>query len=163
MANMEAGVYLTDVRRELLRLKSLADGALAQVDGAGFVRAPEGGGNSLAVLVKHVAGNQRSRWRDFLTTDGEKPDRHRDTEFVLGPDDTRASLMSRWDAGWALMFATLDGLSAGDLDATVRIRGEAHSVLQAIQRQLSHYAYHVGQIALLARSAAGANGKTLSV
>lgn len=160
---MKADAYLEDVRREFRRLKAAAEAALAQVEDVGFQHVPRGGGNSLAVLVKHVAGNQRSRWTDFLTTDGEKPDRQRDTEFVLDPDDTRDSLMARWEAGWSLLFSTLDALGPEDLAATVHIRGEAHSVLQAIQRQLSHYAYHVGQIALLARTSVGPGWKTLSV
>ncbi|MCH7563109.1 MAG: DUF1572 family protein, partial [Gemmatimonadetes bacterium] len=105
----------------------------------------------------------RSRWRDFLTSDGEKPDRHRDLEFVIDEDDTAAALTASWELGWELVLGTLDSLDAEDLMSSVAIRGEAHTVLQAIQRQLSHYAYHVGQIVHLARSRARENWTSLSI
>jgi hypothetical protein len=109
-----------------------------------------------------MAGNMRSRWTDFLTSDGEKPDRNRDSEFVE-PPETRDALMSVWDRGWALVFAAIEPLSESDLGRTVKIRGEAHSVMQAINRQIGHYASHVGQIVLLAKHFAGEDWKTLSV
>jgi len=112
---------------------------------------------------RHVAGNQRPRWRDFLTPDGEKADRHRDTEFERDDADDRESLMERWNAGWELTLSTIGGLAPQDLLGTVEIRGEPHTVLQAIQRQLVHYAQHVGQIVLLAKHAAGGRWRSLSI
>ena len=106
--------------------------------------------NSIAIIVKHVAGNMRSRWRDFLTTDGEKADRHRDTEFE-NPPQTRAELMAVWESGWKYVFDALEPLTEADLTRTVTIRSEPHSVMQAINRQIAHYAHHVGQILFLAK------------
>ena len=117
--------------------------------------------NSIAVLMKHIAGNMRSRWTDFLTTDGEKPDRDRDREFEA--EETRAATLARWNDGWDCTFRGLSALSPADLDRTVSIRGEAHSVVQAINRQLTHYAAHVGQIVLLAKHYAGVKWQTLSI
>ena len=113
--------------------------------------------------MKHISGNMRSRWTDFLATDGEKPDRNRDTEFELDAADSPAALRARWEAGWALLHRTLDGLGEGDLARTVTIRGEPHTVLQAVVRQLTHYAYHAGQIVLLARHRAGDRWESLSI
>lgn len=113
--------------------------------------------------MKHMAGNMRSRWTDFLTTDGEKPDRERDREFVREPGDTRASIVARWEQGWQCLFQALSSLEPEDLGRTVRVRGEAHSVLEAIQRQTTHYAAHVGQIVLLAKHSAGARWQSLSI
>ena len=160
---MDARGWRRDVIREFLRTKELADRAMAQLDDAHFFAAPGPETNPIALVVKHMAGNQRSRWTDFLTTDGEKPDRHRDTEFERGPEDTRTALMTRWEAGWSLVFAALEALGDADLDRTVTIRGEPHTVVQAVNRQVSHYAYHAGQIVLLARHYVGAGWKTLSV
>ncbi len=155
--------FMTGAVREFRRLQDLAERALAQVDDEGFFRVRGEDGNSPAVLVKHVAGNLRSRWRDFLTSDGEKPDRRRDTEFELDEADDRAALMARWRDAWAILHDALDPLDDGDLERTVTIRGEPHTVLQAVSRQLTHYAYHVGQIVLLARLEAGAAWQSLSV
>ncbi|MFN8178288.1 MAG: DUF1572 family protein [bacterium] len=160
---MDLAAYRQDVLREFRRTRELADKAMAQVSDGDFFAAPDPQANSIAIVVKHVAGNLRSRWTDFLTTDGEKPDRNRDGEFAIGPEDGREALMKRWDRGWAILFATLEGLRDVDLDATVVIRGEPHTVVQAIHRQLTHYAYHAGQIVLLARQFAGDSWKTLSV
>lgn len=160
---MDGDAYLDDVRREYRRLKDLADRALGQISEEDLFHVTDPQSNSLAVVVKHIAGNMRSRWRDFLTTDGEKPDRHRDLEFVLGEDDTAAALRARWEEGWEFALGTLDALDPEDLTRSVAIRGETHTVLQAIQRQLVHYAYHVGQIVHLARSRAGADWTTLSI
>ncbi len=110
-----------------------------------------------------MAGNMRSRWTDFLATDGEKPDRNRDSEFELEPGDTREALLLRWETGWRCLFEALAPLSSDDLARTVRIRGEPHSVLKAINRQLTHYAYHAGQIVLLARHFAGGKWQSLSI
>jgi hypothetical protein len=155
--------YLDDVALTFRKQKELADRALAQVDDAAFFRQPDAESNSLALIVKHVAGNQRSRWRDFLTSDGEKADRHRDTEFEAGEADTRAALTARWEEGWKLLFDALSRLGPDDLLREVRIRGEAHTVMQAIQRQVAHYAQHVGQIVFLAKHWAGREWKTLSI
>jgi hypothetical protein len=149
--------------REFEKLKKLADGALAQMDERAFFDSPGPETNCAALIVKHMAGNMRSRWTDFLTSDGEKPDRDRDTEFERFEGDTRAGLMRRWEEGWECLLSALRGLSDADLDRTVPIRGEPHTVLQAILRQLTHYPYHVGQIVLLARHYRGEAWKTLSV
>jgi hypothetical protein len=160
---MDLQGYRRDVIREFHRTRELADKAIAQVSDADFFAAPDPQTNPIAIVVKHVAGNLRSRWTDFLTTDGEKPGRDRDGEFVIGPEDGREALLARWDRGWSILFATLEGLRDEDLDATVQIRGEPHTVVQAIHRQLTHYAYHAGQIVLLARHFAGDSWRTLSV
>jgi len=164
---MDAGAlgrhYLEDIALTFRKQKKLADAALAQVDEAAFFRVPDAESNSLALVVKHVAGNQRSRWRDFLSSDGEKPDRNRDSEFEVAESDSRAALMARWEEGWRLLFEALAGLAPGDLLREVTVRGEAHTVLQAIHRQLAHYAQHVGQIVFLAKHWAGADWKTLSI
>ena len=155
--------FLDDVLLNLRKSKRLADDALAQVDDERFFAAPDPESNSLALIVKHVAGNQRSRWTDFLNSDGEKADRNRDGEFELEGGDSRVALMARWEAGWALLFETIEGLGPDDLARTVTVRGEAHTVLQAIGRQLVHYAHHVGQIVFLAKHLAGPGWTTLSV
>ena len=118
--------------------------------------------NSIAIIVKHMAGNMRSRWTDFLTTDGEKPDRNRDTEFDE-PPRTRAELMELWERGWKLLLSALEPLSDADLTRTITIRTEPHSVTQAINRQVAHYSYHVGQIVYLARHFAGDKWQTLTI
>jgi hypothetical protein len=118
--------------------------------------------NSIAIIVKHLAGNMRSRWTDFLTSDGEKPDRNRDSEFEA-PVQTRAEVMRLWSEGWKCVFAALEPLSDADLGRSVVIRGEAHSVMQAINRQIAHYSCHVGQIVFLAKHLQHANWKSLSV
>ena len=118
--------------------------------------------NSIAILVKHMTGNMRSRWTDFLSTDGEKPGRNRDHEFV-DPPATRAALLADWENGWALVFGALASLTDADLPRRVTIRGEAHSVLQAINRQLAHYPHHIGQIVLLAKHFACEKWTSLSV
>ena len=155
--------FLDDVLLNLRKSKRLADDALAQVDDRQFFHAPDPESNSLALIVKHVTGNQRSRWTDFLTSDGEKPDRNRDGEFELGAEDTRAELMARWDAGWTLVLETIAALRPEDLMSTVTVRGEAHTALQAIERQLVHYSHHAGQIVFLAKHLAGAAWRTLSI
>lgn len=118
--------------------------------------------NSIAIIVKHMHGNMRSRWTDFLTTDGEKPDRNRDTEFEAAPT-TRAELVAQWETGWRHVFEALEGLTESDLSRQVVIRTEARSVMQAINRALGHYAYHTGQIVYLAKHFAGANWKALTI
>jgi hypothetical protein len=155
--------YLAHAAKSFRGTKSLADRALAQIDDAAFFRALDPETNSPALLVKHVAGNLRSRWTDFLTTDGEKPDRRRDSEFEVEGVDTRAALMQRWEAGWATFFATLDALTPADVDRTVLIRNEPHTVFDAVERQKTHYAYHVGQIVFVAKHLAGSKWTSLSV
>jgi hypothetical protein len=156
-------LFIDEAAREFRRIKALAEKALAQVADEDFTASPRPIDNSLAVVVKHVAGNLKSRWTDFLTTDGEKPDRQRDTEFELDARDTRAALMASWEDGWARLFEALGAAAATDPTRTVTIRGEPHTIVRAVNRQLSHYAYHAGQIALLARHYAGQKWETLSI
>jgi len=141
--------------------KGLADRAMAQLSDDDLNTPLAPAGNSIAVLAKHVGGNLASRWTDFLTTDGEKPWRHRDDEFV--DDLDRDAVLQHWNRGWTVLFDTLRSLTPDDLDRTVTIRGEDHSVPMAIQRSLAHTAYHVGQIVELARLHAGDNWQTLSI
>lgn len=155
--------YLRDATREFRRLKKLADDAVAQASGKDFFRAPDPESNSIALIVKHIAGNLRSRWTDFLTADGEKPGRRRDQEFALTEEETREALIERWEQGWSLVFDTMENLTPADLDKTVLIRAEPHSVLKAVQRQLVHNAYHIGQIVFLAKHCRFSGWKTLSI
>ncbi len=155
---------LAEIAREFRFYKDLCDRAITQVDDTAFFAAlDDGETNSIAITVKHVGGNLRSRWRDFLTSDGEKPDRHRDTEFELGPDDSRAALQALWEQGWATQFDTLAGLAPDDLGRTVQIRAEPHTVSRALLRSLAHISYHAGQITQLARHWKGTAWQTLSV
>ena len=154
---------LDDCLVQLRKLKAQADKAMAQVDDGQFFALIDEDANSIALIVKHVAGNMRSRWTDFLTTDGEKPDRHRDTEFEREPGDTREALLARWESGWNALFTAITSLAPADLAKTVTIRNEPQTVVQAITRQLSHYSAHVGQIVLLAKHFAGANWQTLTI
>ena len=155
--------FLAEALLTLRKQKTLADRAMAQVDDPALFRALDAEANSIAVIVRHVAGNQRSRWTDFLTSDGEKADRNRDGEFEAPPIATREAVLGEWEAGWALVFAAIEPLRADDLERVITIRGEPHTVLQAIQRQIAHYAQHVGQIVLLAKHQAGAGWKSLSI
>jgi len=154
--------YLEDARALFRYYKKLADRAMEQVTDEKLFTTLDEEANSIAIVVKHMAGNMRSRWCDFLTTDGEKPDRNRDAEFV-DPPPTREALLALWEAAWGRLFLALDSLCEADLSRTVTIRGEAHSVTQAINRQLAHYPYHVGQIVLLAKHFACENWQSLSV
>ncbi len=142
--------------------KALAERALDQVTDDEFFHTLDPESNSLAVMVKHIAGNLRSRWTDFLTTDGEKPDRARDTEFEM-MNESRQTLMNAWDSGWQTLFDTLDSLRPDDLARSVTIRSQPHTVVEAINRQLTHYAYHVGQIVFLCKHLRASDWKTLSV
>jgi len=150
MAHEFTTSYLKDSLALFRYYKTLAEGAMKQVTGEQLFTVLDAEMNSIAVVVKHMVGNMRSRWTDFLTTDGEKPDRNRDSEFV-DPPSTREELMALWEDGWALVFRSLEPLSDADLGREVKIRGEGHSVMQAIHRQIAHYAYHCGQIVLLAK------------
>jgi hypothetical protein len=142
---------LTDSLKEFRKHKGYADKAMAQLGDADFFRQPADYCNSIAVVVKHLAGNLRSRWTDFLTTDGEKPDRDRDNEFVLAPAERRETLLAAWEEGWRALYESLESLTPDDLGRTVTIRGEPHTVTLALVRSLAHTAYHVGQIVYLAR------------
>ena len=160
---MIAEHYLEECVFQLRKLKAQADKAIAQVDEPQFFTQLDDDANSIGLIVKHMAGNMRSRWTDFLTTDGEKADRDRDSEFERELADTRDAVLARWEAGWELMFNTLTSLQPNDLGNTVAIRGEPHTVVQALNRQLSHYSAHVGQIVLLAKHFAGPRWQTLSI
>ncbi len=131
--------------------KNVGDGALAQVPEQALGREPAPGMNSIAVIVNHLHGNMLSRWTDLLTTDGEKPWRDRDREFLPPAECTRATVLAKWEQGWACLFSTLESLGPDDVMRTTTIRGKSHTVVEAIDRQLAHYGYHVGQIVLLAR------------
>ena len=154
--------YIEDSLTLFRYYKQLADRALEQVTDEQLYATLDEEANSIAVIVKHMAGNMRSRWTDFLTSDGEKPDRDRDSEFV-NPPATRKALLDAWEGGWAILFQALEPLTDADLGRTITIRGETHSVMQAINRQLAHYTHHVGQIVLLAKHFAHDHWKSLSV
>ena len=149
--------------REFRKLKQQADRAIAQVRGDDLFRTLDDESNSIAILMKHLAGNMRSRWTDFLTTDGEKPDRNRDSEFIIDDSEKPEMIKQRWEAGWKLLLDGLQALKPDDLVRSVVIRGEPQTVPEAIFRQMTHYASHVGQIVLLAKHYAGDRWQTLSV
>jgi hypothetical protein len=166
-ADAEAGealahAYLADVAARFASLRELAERAMAQADDDAFFASLDAESNSIAVIAKHVGGNLRSRFTDFLTTDGEKPDRQRDAEFETR-DEMRADVEARWRAGWQVLEGTLASLGPGDLLRTVSIRGEPMTVVQALSRATAHVAQHVGQIVLLAKHAAGPGWQTLSI
>jgi hypothetical protein len=154
--------YVEDAKAIFHQYKRMAEGAMAQLADEQLTTALDPEMNCIAQIVKHMTGNMRSRWTDFLTSDGEKPTRNRDSEFEQ-PPATRAELMAMWDQGWGCLFGALDGLTDVDLGRTVRIRGEAHSVMQAINRQVAHYAYHCGQVVFLAKHLQSADWKCLTV
>jgi hypothetical protein len=158
-----ASHYLDKARRQFRGHKRLGEGAMAQLRDEDVFLTLDSESNSVALLVKHMAGNMRSRFRDFLTSDGEKPDRFRDREFELDSATTRADVMRWWEEGWAQVFAALDSLQNEDVMKTVTIRNEPHSVLQAINRQIAHYAYHTGQIVFLAKHLRSSGWQTLSI
>ncbi len=154
--------YLSDAVLSFRNYKKMAERTIEQVSDEEFFRTIDAESNSIAILVKHIAGNARSRWSDFLTSDGEKADRNRDKEFEL-IGDTRESLMQFWESGWQTLFDAIEPLTADDLEKKVTIRGEAHTVVEAINRQLTHYAYHIGQIVFLAKHLRSTEWMTLSV
>jgi Protein of unknown function (DUF1572) len=154
--------YLADAVQSFRNYKKLADRSIEQVSDEEFFTIIDAESNSIAVILKHIAGNLHSRWRDFLTTDGEKPDRDRDQEFEV-IEDTRASLLESWEAGWRTLFNSIEPLTEEDFAKTITIRGEPHSVVEAINRQLMHYSYHIGQIVFLAKHLKSTEWKTLSV
>lgn len=155
--------FLTDVLRNFRSYKKLAEDALAQISDDELFRLIDPEANSIAILIRHMAGNMRSRWTDFLTTDGEKPNRHRDREFEIALGTTRAEVMKWWEEGWECVFRAITPLKPEDLTRKVFIAGREHSVLQAITRQLLHYAGHVNQIVLLAKHFRGTNWQSLSI
>ncbi len=155
--------YLEEARRQFRGHKRMGEAAMAQLQDADFFVTLDPESNSVAVLVKHLAGNMRSRFTDFLTTDGEKPDRFRDQEFEVTPATTRADVMRWWEEGWARVLGAIESLKPEDVMRTVTIRGEPHTVLQAVNRQIAHYAQHVGQIVFLAKHLRSSEWKTLSI
>jgi len=162
MAHQFTTSYLKDSLDVFRYYKKLGERAMAQCPDDALFASLHAESNSIAIIVKHMAGNMCSRWTDFLTTDGEKPDRNRDTEFET-PPKTRAALMELWERGWKYVFDALEPLGDEDLVRTITIRTEPHSVMQAINRQVAHYSYHVGQIVYVAKHLAGNKWQTLTV
>jgi len=155
--------YLEEARRQLRGHKRMGEGAMTQLRDEDFFVGLDPEANSVAILAKHIAGNMRSRFTDFLTSDGEKPDRFRDREFEVTAATTRADVVKWWEEGWATVFAAIDPLKPEDVMRTVTIRGEPHTVLQAINRAIAHYAQHIGQIVFLAKHLRSDEWKTLSI
>jgi hypothetical protein len=154
--------YLESVTKIFLQYKAMAEKAMSQVEPAQLFVEPNEDSNSIGIIVKHMAGNMISRWTDFFTTDGEKPDRDRDSEFVNDIKD-KDLLLKRWEQGWNVFLDALTAIKPDDLHKTIYIRGEAHSVLEAINRQLAHYSYHVGQIVYLAKMLKTTEWNSLSI
>ncbi len=163
MSNALAQHFLDDARKVFRIYQKLGEKAIAQVSDDELFVALDPEANSIALVVKHMWGNMRSRWTDFLTSDGEKPDRQRDTEFELNEGATRADVERWWDEGWRLVFTAIEPLTPADVERTVMIRGEAHTVMQAITRQIAHYAHHIGQIVFLAKHFRSAEWQSLSI
>lgn len=155
--------YLDDSRKAMRAYKKLAEKALDQLKDEEYFVTLDEESNSVAVVMKHMAGNMFSRWTDFLTTDGEKPNRNRDYEFVISPETTKDDMRDYWERGWQCVFDALDPLQIEDLEKRVYIRGEEHTVVQAINRQLMHYAYHIGQIVYLAKHFRATNWDSMSI
>ena len=163
MTNQIGQHYLEDALRTFRDYKKLGERAFAQLSDQDFFRTIDDESNSIAVIIKHIAGNMLSRWTDFLTTDGEKPARNRDMEFVMLPATAKDDMLAYWEKGWKCTFEALEPLTPDDLMRTVRIRGEDHTVLQAINRQIAHYANHIGQIVYLAKHFKSSEWQSLSV
>jgi uncharacterized damage-inducible protein DinB len=162
MAHEFTTSFIQDSIAVLKSSKILAERAMEQAPDEGLFATLDPESNSIATIVKHLAGNMKSRWTDFLTTDGEKADRNRDAEFEA-PAATRAEVMARWEQGWGYLFQALEGLSDADLGRRITIRSEPHSVMQAIHRQIWHTSYHTGQIVYLAKHFAGPNWKAITI
>ncbi len=158
-----AAHYLDEARRQMRGHKRMGENAMAQLRDEDFFVTIDPEANSIAILVKHLAGNMRSRFTDFLTSDGEKLDRFRDREFEINSGTTRADVMKWWEDGWNIVLGTIESLKPEDVMRTVTVRGEPHTVLQAINRQLAHYAQHIGQIVFLAKHLKSSEWKTLSI
>jgi hypothetical protein len=163
MATDLAAHYLDEARRQMRGYKRMGEGAMAQLGDDEFFLSLDPESNSVAILVKHLAGNMRSRFTDFLTSDGEKPDRFRDREFEVSGATSREDVMAWWEEGWACVLGAIDALKSEDVTRSVTIRGEPHTVLQAINRQIAHYAAHVGQIVFLAKHLRSSEWKTLTI
>jgi hypothetical protein len=155
--------YFEDAIGSFKASKKLADKAIAQVKDEEFFVTLDEEANSIAVIMKHMAGNMFSRWTDFLTTDGEKPDRNRDMEFVIEATTTKNDVLDYWERGWACVFAAIEPLTPEDFEKTVMIRGEEHTIVMAINRQMMHYAYHIGQIVFLAKHFRSTQWNPLSI
>jgi len=155
--------YLDDALRRFRDYKKLAERAFAQISDEEFFRTLDEESNSIAINMKHIAGNMISRWTDFLATDGEKPERNRDLEFVMLPETSKNDMLAYWERGWQCVFEAVEPLKPEDLMRTIRVRGQDHTVVQAINRQLAHYAYHVGQIVFLAKHFKSGEWQSLSV
>ena len=155
--------YLDDTLASFRAYKKLTDKALAQLKDEEYFITLDEEANSVGVIIKHMAGNMLSRWTDFLTTDGEKPDRNRDMEFVIGPHTSKDELLAFWERGWNCLYEALAELQPADFDKQVMIRGEAHTIVQAINRQMTHYAYHIGQLVFLAKHFRSSAWQSLSI
>ena len=155
--------YHQDAVKAMRAYKKLADKAIAQVHDDEFFVTLDEESNSVAVVMKHMAGNMLSRWTDFLTSDGEKPDRNRDMEFVIEPQTTKDDVLAYWERGWQCVFDAIEPLQPADFEKTVLIREEPHTIVQALNRQLMHYAYHIGQIVFLAKHFRSTSWNSLSV
>lgn len=162
MTNQIIENYLSDAIASFRNYKKLAERAIEQISDEEFFRQIDEESNSIAIIIKHIAGNLKSRWTDFLTTDGEKDFRDRDSEFIA-ESETRESLMRFWEEGWQILFNELGSLKAEDFEKKITIRQQPHSICEAINRQLAHYAYHIGQITFLAKHFRASEWKTLSV
>ena len=155
--------YLDDSRSAMRAYKKLAEKAIAQLKDDEFFVTLDDEGNSVAVVMKHMAGNMISRWTDFLTSDGEKPNRNRDMEFVIETNTTKDDVLAYWQRGWQCVFDALEPLHPEDCEKTITIRGEKHTIVQALNRQLMHYAYHIGQIVFLAKHFRATEWTSLSI
>src|SRR5215471_16904488 len=158
-----AAHHLDDIRIQMRKLRTLAEGAIEQVSDKDLFRQLDPESNSIAIVVRHVGGNLKSRFRDFLTTDGEKPDRHRDGEFEMPERVTRAEIMRWWNEGWATALGSIEALTPADLERTVYVRGEPLLVIETLNRLVTHAAYHVGQIVFLSKHFAASNWQSLSI
>jgi Protein of unknown function (DUF1572) len=158
-----ASEYLQDAIASFKAYKKLAEKAIEQVNDQELFVTLDEEGNSIAVIMKHIAGNMLSRWTDFLTSDGEKPDRNRDMEFVIEPSTTKEAMLAYWERGWQAVFSALEPLQPQDFEKTVAIRGQVHTIVQAINRQLTHYSYHIGQIVFLAKHFRSTEWNSLSI
>jgi hypothetical protein len=155
--------YLEEMKRQFRGHKRMGEVAMAQLEDLDFFVTLDPESNSVAALVKHIAGNARSRFTDFLTTDGEKPDRFRDQEFEVSEKTTREDVMRWWEQAWSHVFSALDSVGPEDVQRTVTIRQEPHTIMQALNRALAHYAQHIGQIVFLAKHLRSAQWQTLSI
>jgi len=158
-----ASHYLEEMKRQFRGHKRMGEAAMAQLEDKDFFAVLDPESNSVATLVRHIAGNERSRFTDFLTSDGEKPDRFRDQEFEVSEKTTREEVLRWWEQAWSHLFSTLDSLHAEDVERTVTIRQEPHTVMQALNRALAHYAQHIGQIVFLAKHLRSSQWQSLSI